>query len=252
MKNKKNIIVWGLLGISLLIIFQNYFNVNGTLIKYVLKNDKYQQVDINIEDYVDIHDCVLEENRVIITGDDPYIVYYTPRIQAYDITINNKSIIKYTGNYKIYFSDGTIFSEDFVGKKEREMDFCYSINSNVQAVRVDFEGVTKDEYTILEKKIATINDNTRIPQLISLLVTRLFLVCIYIVISYLYTILLIYRKMYRKYYVNLIYIVLSSDIVINASSFRKITLLIMTISLLIGMFLIQKNVSTERETMKNE
>lgn len=138
MKDRKKIILYIMLLIIYImaVIFMLLLH-DKKEVRFFVKKTEYQPRKISVIDSVETNDCVIDkENRIQITGKDPFIVYDVSPVWVWDVSLDITN--DYTGYYKIYYGLDYIFSEKNIGNADGGNNE-FIIGNYINSIRVDFE-----------------------------------------------------------------------------------------------------------------
>lgn len=149
--------------VTTLYMFYTLILCNQDKLRYIVKNEEYTYTSIDPFEYVELNDCIVKDEKLCVTGNDPYIVYKLTPTWVWDVYVN--MLKDYEGTYKVYYAFRGGFSENNIGtyyktNSKPEM----RIGQYIDFIRIDFNDVTmNDTYSIVEKKpTIEVNRNERI------------------------------------------------------------------------------------------
>lgn len=233
--NKK--VVWKIvLGIIFLVIILNYINANKYMISYVLNPEQYKERELNIKKYKEMHNCKIELNQLIITGEDPYIVFDIGNTTVYDVK-RNDILEKYHGGYKIYYGIDALFYEDNVAEVRYKPVKTFMVNEKINTIRIDFEDVTKGTFKITDSKIAYVNDGQLVGIYKKSLIRGAIVFFIFLAIMFGVLIWNLYKNRYKKFAISVLYLFMGESVITASLGTEKVMLFIMLNVLLLGLYL---------------
>lgn len=154
-KNKVNIIVNILISFLFVLLFILFYLPN--YMAYVNNNYKYTVIDVFSSENLHVHDCIINDDGLKITGEDPYIIIPGCNVPIYDITMDYSLIEGKIDYVKFYFDYGSNFNENDTKEMHSINNvWCYD-DEIVKNFRVDLEGT--DISTIVKLNNIQLNSN---------------------------------------------------------------------------------------------
>lgn len=215
LKNKKKQIAAFIVCIFTLYVFCLLLWHNFDKIRYVFDNDEYIYKSVNAENYMEVNDCILKNGEMIITGDDPYVVYKLDPMWVWDVS--PEMFKDYGGTYQVFYALQEGFSESKVAKfYNTDSKPELRVGKYIDKLRIDFNDiVVGDVYKIVEDDDSAIiiNANEKI-DFWSHNIKEIFIITIcYILISGVTLYLVLVRdKLQIKCPYSIIYIVLITNV----------------------------------------
>lgn len=133
--------------ISFVFIYIIIYNTGlNNLVEYKYKN--FSNMELN--------DCILiDNNKLEVIGDDPYVVIHGLYTPIKNIEINLSQEKEYIKRLSIYYDTGKQFNENerkSIAIKQNENNIILGINKKINSIRLDFEDINFGE-----RKNQTIN-----------------------------------------------------------------------------------------------
>lgn len=196
------------------LLFAKY---NKDKIRFILKNDEYQENVIDIKNAEEFHDCYVDQGKLNITGNDAYIVYRIKQSWVYDVSLD--ILVDYSNSYKIYYAYNQGFAENEVAQKEKGQE-KYIIGNYVNQIRIDFEQTAPgDIYELNRNGEIYLNNHEDYDFYLSDCLNIFIWLLLYVVIMESYLFFLIKRgKMYKTIGVVYVYDLLAGAIWMRAFS----------------------------------
>lgn len=185
----------------------------------IFENLKYINIGyINFSDFDNsLQDCLLNENQINITGEDPYIVLNDFKNYLCDFTIDYSVIDGQINSIKLYYDYGQGFSEENTSLIANNRMNRLQLNKKIENLRIDFEGdFSKYQDTKIKINGIYVNEHNYVFEEINkimLLALELFIFCMVVYFSKNYFamnkcsfILLVIFVRYISNYINNIYL----------------------------------------------